>query len=382
MSTGLLALLDDIAGLAKMSAASLDDVSAQAARAGIKAAGVVVDDAAVTPRYVTGFAASRELPIVWKIAVGSVKNKLLYLLPLALVLSFVAPWSISVLLMLGGAYLCYEGAEKVWHAIHPPPSGEGHEPASANPAPASSVSGAPSPGTSAPGGAAGASRREDARVRSAIQTDFILSAEIMALTLASLTTDSVVAQAVILAVVGLGLTALVYGGVALIVKADDVGMSLAANPRPVSSLLGLRRLPLAREPSGTDRALAPVTRAIGRGLVRGMPPFLRLLGIVGTAAMLWVGGGILLHGMETFGLTLPEHWVEAAAHAVAALVPAVTAAAASWIVTAALSGLLGLAVGSLLLPFVAHLGGPALAWAGGLFGRKRPAGAETGGGAG
>lgn len=391
MSTGLLALLDDIAGLAKMSAASLDDVSAQAARAGVKAAGVVVDDAAVTPRYVTGFAASRELPIVWKIAVGSVKNKLLYLLPLALVLSFVAPWSISVLLMLGGAYLCYEGAEKVWHAIHPPPGGEEHEPASANPAPAapspgsapaSSVSGAPSPGTSAPGGAAGASRREDARVRSAIQTDFILSAEIMALTLASLTTDSVVAQAVILAVVGLGLTALVYGGVALIVKADDVGVALAANPRPVSSLLGLRRLPLAREPSGADRALAPVTRAIGRGLVRGMPPFLRLLAIVGTAAMLWVGGGILLHGMETFGLTLPEHWVEAAAHAVAALVPAVTAAAASWIVTAALSGLLGLAVGSLLLPFVEHLGGPALAWAGGLFGRKQPAGADAGGGAG
>ncbi|WP_145137883.1 DUF808 domain-containing protein [Roseomonas gilardii] len=392
MSTGLLALLDDIAGLAKMSAASLDDVSAQAARAGIKAAGVVVDDAAVTPRYVTGFAASRELPIVWKIAVGSVKNKMLYLLPLALVLSFVAPWSISVLLMLGGAYLCYEGAEKVWHAIHPPSGGEEHEPASVNPAPASpspgaapasSVSGAPpSPGTSAPGGVAGASRGEDARVRSAIQTDFILSAEIMALTLASLTTDSVVAQAVILAVVGLGLTALVYGGVALIVKADDVGVSLAANPRPVSSLLGLRRLPLAREPSGADRALAPVTRAIGRGLVRGMPPFLRLLGIVGTAAMLWVGGGILLHGMETFGLTLPEHWVEAAAHAVAALVPPVTAAAASWIVTAALSGLLGLAVGSLLLPFVEHLGGPALAWAGGLFGRKRPAGADAGGGAG
>lgn len=377
MSTGLLALLDDIAGLAKMSAASLDDVSAQAARAGIKAAGVVVDDAAVTPRYVTGFAASRELPIVWKIAVGSVKNKLLYLLPLALVLSFVAPWSISVLLMLGGAYLCYEGAEKVWHAIHPPPGGGEHEPASANPAPA-----APSPGTSAPGGAAGASRREEARVRSAIQTDFILSAEIMALTLASLTTDSVVAQAAILAVVGLGLTALVYGGVALIVKADDVGVALAANPCPVSSLLGLRRLPPARKPSGADRALAPVTRAIGRGLVRGMPPFLRLLGIVGTAAMLWVGGGILLHGMETFGLTLPEHWVEAAAHAVAALVPAVTAAAASWIVTAALSGLLGLAVGSLLLPFVEHLGGPALAWAGGLFGRKRPAGADAGGGAG
>ncbi|MDT8266835.1 DUF808 family protein, partial [Roseomonas sp. DSM 102946] len=145
MSTGLLALLDDIAGLARMSAASLDDISAQAARAGVKAAGVVVDDAAVTPRYVTGFAASRELPIVWKIAVGSVKNKLLYLLPLALVLSFVAPWSISVLLMLGGAYLCYEGAEKVWHAIHPPPGEEGHEPVPGHPAP-----GNPPPGNAAP----------------------------------------------------------------------------------------------------------------------------------------------------------------------------------------------------------------------------------------
>lgn len=372
MSTGLLALLDDIAGLAKMSAASLDDVSAQAARAGVKAAGVVVDDAAVTPRYVTGFAASRELPIVWKIAVGSVKNKLFYLLPLALVLSFVAPWSISVLLMLGGAYLCYEGAEKVWHAIHPPPGGEEHEPPSASTVPAASPAGAAAAG--------GAKRREDARVRSAIQTDFILSAEIMALTLASLTTDSVVAQAVILAVVGLGLTALVYGGVALIVRADDVGMALAADPRPVSGLLGLRRLPETRPPSGADRALAPVTRAIGRGLVRGMPPFLRLLGIVGTAAMLWVGGGILLHGMETFGLALPEHWVEAAAHGVAALMPAAAAPAASWIVTATLSGLLGLAVGGLLLPFVEHLGGPVMAWAGGLFGRKRPAGTEAAGG--
>ncbi|BFL62607.1 putative membrane spanning protein [Roseomonas mucosa] len=393
MSTGLLALLDDIAGLARMSAASLDDISAQAARAGVKAAGVVVDDAAVTPRYVTGFAASRELPIVWKIAVGSVKNKLLYLLPLALVLSFVAPWSISVLLMLGGAYLCYEGAEKVWHAIHPPPGEEGHEPVPGHPAPgnpppgnAAPPAGSPatplSPGAPAASGVAAAKRHEDARVRSAIQTDFILSAEIMALTLASLTTDSVVAQAVILAVVGLGLTALVYGGVALIVKADDVGVALAANPRPVTSLLGLRRLPETREPSGADHALAPVTQAIGRGLVRGMPPFLRLLGIVGTAAMLWVGGGILLHGMETFGLALPEHWVEAAAHAVAALVPAVTAAAASWMVTAALSGLLGLAVGSLLIPFAEHLGGPVLAWAGGLFGRKPQAGAETGGGAG
>ncbi|MFT8244948.1 DUF808 domain-containing protein [Roseomonas sp. BN140053] len=337
MSTGLLALLDDVAGLARVAAASLDDISAQAMRAGGKAMGVVIDDAAVTPRYVVGFAASRELPIVWKIAVGSVKNKLLYLLPAALALSVFAPWSITPLLMLGGAYLCYEGAEKLWHAIRPHDA-HAHEVAA--------------------GSAAQTSQSlEDAKVRGAIQTDFILSAEIMALTLASLSTSSTVAQAAILAVVGIGITALVYGGVALIVKADDVGVALAANNRPVSSLLGLRSVLTGSPETGADRLLRPLLRGIGRGLVIGMPYFLRVLGVVGTAAMLWVGGGIVLHGIEEFGLTGPGHVVHEAAAGAATLVPAI-GGAAEWLTTAALSGILGLALGAALIPFVQYLGAP------------------------
>ena len=119
MSVGLLALLDDVAAIAKTAAATLDDIAAQAAKAGAKSAGVVIDDAAVTPRYVVGFASDRELPIVAKIAKGSLKNKLLILLPAALLLSFFAPWAVTPLLMLGGAYLCYEGAEKVLEAMFP-----------------------------------------------------------------------------------------------------------------------------------------------------------------------------------------------------------------------------------------------------------------------
>jgi predicted DNA repair protein MutK len=336
VSIGLLALLDDVVGLTKIAAASLDDVTAQAARAGVKAAGVVIDDAAVTPRYVVGFSASRELPIVWKIAVGSVKNKLLYLLPAALALSYAAPWSITPLLMLGGAYLCYEGAEKIWHALRP--------------AAPHAEQAAPSPG------AQDSRRLEDSRVRSAIQTDFILSAEIMALTLASLPPSSTLVQAVILAVVGVGITAVVYGGVALIVKADDVGVALAGNERPASTLLGLR----AASGGGAtlaDRLLRVPTRGIGRGLVAGMPYFLRVLGIVGTAAMLWVGGGILLHGIEGFGLTAPGHLIHKAAAWSAASLPPV-AAAADWLVTAAFSGAAGLAVGTILIPLVSYVAAP------------------------
>jgi predicted DNA repair protein MutK len=337
VSIGLLALLDDVVGLTKIAAASLDDVTAQAARAGVKAAGVVIDDAAVTPRYVVGFSASRELPIVWKIAVGSVKNKLLYLLPAAMVLSYFAPWSITPLLMLGGAYLCYEGAEKIWHALRPPALHADEPPASS--------------------GAQDSRRLEDSRVRSAIQTDFILSAEIMALTLASLPPSSTLVQAIILAVVGVGITALVYGGVALIVKADDVGVSLAGNNRPLSTLLGLRFRPEAVRATLADRLLRVPARGIGRGLVAGMPHFLRVLGIVGTAAMLWVGGGILLHGIEGFGLTAPGHLIhEAAAWSAASLPP--VAAAADWLVTAAFSGVTGFAVGTILIPLVSYVAAP------------------------
>ena len=304
MSTGLIALLDDIVGLAKVAAASLDDVAAQATKAGAKAAGVVIDDAAVTPRYVVGFAAERELPIVRRIAIGSLKNKLLFLLPAALALSLIAPWVITPLLMLGGAYLCYEGAEKIIEAIFP------HE-AHATPVAAAAVD----PQT-----------LEDAKVRSAISTDFILSAEIMAIALATVPEAPFITQALVLAVVGIGITIIVYGAVALIVKADDAGVAMA-------------------------RMRSSVLRLIGRGLVLGMPAFLKILSIVGTAAMVWVGGGIIIHGLEEFGLEGPSHVSHAAAAWAGAGLP-MFAAAVGWFATAIVAAIFGLVVGVVLVPVV------------------------------
>jgi len=321
MSTGLIALLDDIAALAKVAATSLDDVAAQATKAGAKAAGVVIDDAAVTPRYVVGFAAARELPIIGRIAIGSLKNKLLFLLPAALALGLFLPGAITPLLMLGGAFLCYEGAEKLWEKLVPHAA-----------LPLAEASGPQDP-----------QALEDAKVRGAIQTDFILSAEIMAITLGSLPESSFWMQAVVLAVVGIGMTALVYGAVALIVKADDMGVALAIHTAPASGN--------SAAPHVMDRMLRPFSQALGRGLVKSMPPFLILLGAVGTAAMLWVGGGILLHGMETLGpLALP-----ALAHdlslAAAVAVPAM-AGAVEWVVHALLAGVFGVLVGAALIPLV------------------------------
>jgi predicted DNA repair protein MutK len=378
VSVGLLALLDDVAALAKVAAASLDDVAAQSAKAGTKALGVVIDDAAVTPRYVVGFAAKRELPIVWQIALGSLKNKLLYLLPGSLALSWLAPWSITPLLMLGGSYLCYEGAEKVLHALCPH-TAEHHE---------DKVGAAPQDPQAL----------EQQRVRSAIQTDFILSAEIMALTLAGLSGQSTVAQAVILAAVGTGVTLLVYGAVALIVKADDVGVSLTVNEYPASTLLGLRGggsmmpqaaapapdtvsgravlpaavpvvHPPAGAPTGADQTLRPVTQALGRALVVGMPHFLRILAIIGTAAMLWVGGGIVLHGLEEFGVAAPSHLVHDLAHRASELLPAL-GGVVSWLVTATLSGVLGLVVGALAIPVAGYVLAPLARAVVGLFRRR------------
>jgi predicted DNA repair protein MutK len=343
VSIGLIALLDDVAGLAKVAAASLDDVAAQAAKAGSKAAGIVIDDAAVTPRYVVGFAAERELPIIGKIALGSLKNKLLFLLPAALILSFVAPWAITPLLMLGGAYLCYEGAEKVYEIVRPH-AAHAHE---------SAVAGAP----------LDAQALEDQKVRSAIKTDFILSAEIMAITLSTVTESSFALQAAILAAVGIGITAIVYGGVALIVKADDVGLAMAQSGRPALGQLGSRGAPTA-----AGRALGPVTRAIGRGLVMGMPILLKLLSFVGTAAMLWVGGGIIIHGFEGYGFTALGHMIHAVAETVAHAVPA-AAGILEWLVTAAASGLFGLVLGGLLIPLVHYVGAPLLNGMRGLAGR-------------
>jgi predicted DNA repair protein MutK len=333
MSIGLIALLDDIAGLAKVAAASLDDVAAQAGKAGTKAAGIVIDDAAVTPRYVVGFSASRELPIIGKITVGSLKNKLLYLLPAALILSLVVPWAITPLLMIGGAYLCYEGSEKVFEAILPHQAHD-HEAmvAEASHAPRSV---------------------EDDKVASAIKTDFILSAEIMAISLASIPDLSFWSQAVVLAVVGIGITLLVYGGVALIVKADDAGVALAANDRPVSGLLR------GGEPSGIDRVVAPLTKALGRGLVKGMPVFLKVLGVVGTAAMVWVGGGIIIHGLEEFGFAAIGHGVHDFAVAAGHAVPAM-GGLVEWLVSAAASGVVGLILGAALIPLVQYVLAPVL----------------------
>jgi uncharacterized protein len=318
MSIGLLALLDDVVGLAKVAAASIDDVAAQAARAGVKAAGVVIDDAAVTPRYVIGFSPARELPIVGRIALGSLRNKLLVLLPAALALSLLAPWAITPLLMMGGAYLCYEGAEKAYEALLP------HR-AHAHEASLDSI-------------ALEAETLEDEKVASAIKTDFILSAEIMAITLAAIPGGSFWMQAAVLAVVGLGITALVYGAVALIVKADDAGLALARTP--------------------PDAPLTAVLRPLGYGMVHGMPWVLAALSVIGTAAMIWVGGGIVVHGLEAYGLSAIGHAIHAAAEAVARSVPAISSVA-GWVVEAAGSGLVGLALGAALIPLTSYAIAPA-----------------------
>src|SRR6516225_2241649 len=281
LSIGLIALLDDIVAIAKVAAASLDDVAAQAAKAGVKAAGVVIDDAAVTPRYVLGFAAARELPIVGKIAAGSLRNKLVVLLPVTLALSYFLPWMITPLLMFGGAYLCYEGTEKLLEAIIP------HQ-AHAHEARLGTV--ALNPHT-----------LEDERVASAIKTDFILSAEIMAITLATVSDQGILMQALVLALVAVGITAAVYGVVALIVKADDVGVALAKNDR--GSITGR------------------MSRAAGRALVLAMPSFLTFLGAAGTAAMIWVGGGIIVHGLEAYGAHSFGRAINSAAEAAAHALP-------------------------------------------------------------
>jgi len=318
LSIGLIALLDDVAAIAKVAAASLDDVLAQATKAGIKAAGVVVDDAAVTPRYVVGFDAKRELPIVGKIAAGSLCNKLLVLLPATLALSYFLPWMITPLLMLGGAYLCYEGAEKVFEAIIP------HQ-AHALEDRLGTV--ALTPRT-----------LEEEKVASAIKTDFILSAEIMAITLAAVSDQSIFMQAFVLALVGIGITAAVYGVVALIVKADDVGVALAT--------------------SDSKSIAGGMSRAFGRGLVLGMPGFLTFLSTAGTAAMIWVGGGIIIHGLEVYGAHSVGQAIHSAAEAAAHVLPS-AAGPAKWAVMAFLSGVVGLLVGAVSIPIVGFAVAPA-----------------------
>ncbi|HEV7308413.1 DUF808 domain-containing protein [Ensifer sp.] len=320
MATGLIALLDDIAAIAKLAAASLDDVAAQTAKAGAKAAGVVIDDAAVTPRYVVGLSPERELPIIARIAYGSLKNKLIFLLPGALLLGYFAPWAITPLLMLGGIYLCYEGAEKLYGAVFPH-AAHAHE---------ETVLGK----TSDP------ATLENEKVAGAVRTDFILSAEIMALTLSTVADAGVYMQGGVLAAVGILITLAVYGVVALIVKADDAGVALARN------------------------SLSPL-RLLGRGLVLGMPIFLKVLAAIGTAAMLWVGGSILVHGMAQLGQAGPEHLIHDLAVAVANAI-SVAPALVAWVVTSGIQALLAIVVGAATIVVMGNVVAP-------IWSRLRPA---------
>jgi uncharacterized protein len=296
LAGGLVALFDDVAVLARAAAASVDDVGAAAGRASMKAAGVVVDDTAVTPQYVHGLNADREIPIIRKIAIGSLRNKLLIILPAIMLLSEFLPFLLTPILMLGGAYLCYEGAEKVWHKL------SGHHDT----------------------GAAGEELKDEKTIVSgAVRTDFILSAEIMVISLNEVASEGFVSRLIILVVVAIGITVLVYGVVGLIVKMDDAGLALSQRP-------GKR------------------VAAFGHGLVKAMPKLLTVITVIGTAAMLWVGGHILLVGTDELGFhaiyDVVHHWEEAAHDATGALGGVV-----GWLVNTAASAVLGLAVGALIV---------------------------------
>ena len=306
MASGLFALLEDVAAIAKMGAASLDDVAGQTAKASAKAAGIVIDDTAVTPKYVVGLKPERELPVIWKITKGSLRNKLVFLLPLALVLEYFAPALIMPLLMIGGVYLSFEGTEKLVEFFVP--HAEEHE--------------------ERKGGTA--REIEDSTVKGAIRTDFILSAEIIAMTLASLDPTSLYIQAVILAAVGIVITFAVYGVVGIIVKLDDMGVSLVRNSH---STFG---------------------QQFGRGLVAAMPLLLKILSTAGTVAMLWVGGSIVVHGLASLGM----HGVESFIHAAVSRLPAgesVPAAVLRWIATSFLQAVLAVLIG-LVAVAALHLG--------------------------
>lgn len=302
MSAGLAALLDDVAALARAAAASVDDVAAGAGRASVKAAGVIVDDAAVTPRYVQGLDPARELPMIRRIAIGSVRNKLLLILPVILLLSQFVEWLLTPILMVGGAYLCFEGAEKLWEAIGPHRHHKQQASAAQDPA------------------------DEDSLVSGAVRTDLILSAEIMVISLNEVADEPFLSRAIILIAVALLITAIVYGSVALIVKMDDVGLRLAQT---------------------REGAVA----TFGRGLVRAMPVVMSVLSTVGIAAMLWVGGHILLVGLQDLGapwLYDQVHHVEEDVHrALGAL-----GGLGGWLTNTVASAILGVVVGAVVLAVV------------------------------
>ncbi|MDQ3074389.1 MAG: DUF808 domain-containing protein [Pseudomonadota bacterium] len=303
MPSGLIALLDDVAMIAKLASASLDDVVGATAKAGAKAAGVVIDDTAVTPRYVHGLTPDRELPIIAKIMFGSLKNKLLFLLPGALLLAAFAPILITPLLMIGGAYLAFEATEKIIEVI----SGDHHA--------VVDLAAVETP-----------AELEARQVKGAVRTDFILSAEIMAIALNELGELSLGEKAAALGLVAIAVTFGVYGVVAVIVKLDDIGLNLA------------------------QRA-SRLAQAVGGFLVRMVPGLLKSLASLGTAAMLWVGGGILLHGIGDIGFERFPHAVEEGAHLIAASLGPI-AAIVEWIANAIAAAIVGAIVGGLIVLIV------------------------------
>lgn len=314
MSGGLFALLDDVAALARLAAASTDDVAAAASKASAKAVGVVVDDTAVTPRYVHGLAAERELPIIKRIAMGSLRNKLFIILPVAMILSQFLPIAVTMLLMAGGAFLSFEGAEKVWHGLRH--RGEPQAVGSDDDRDPEAFD----------GGEAANDIDEDAVVSGAIRTDLILSAEIMVIALKSVTEEPFIARAIILIIVALLITALVYGVVALIVKMDDAGLKMIETGKPGPA-------------------------KFGQMLVNAMPKLMSALSTVGVVAMMWVGGHILLVGLDELGFSAPYHFVHDLEHHITETTGGAGATLA-WLFNTFCSALFGLLVGSLIVPIV------------------------------
>lgn len=309
MAGGLFALLDDVAALARMAAASVDDVAAAAGKASTQAVGVVVDDTAVTPRYVQGLAAERELPIIAKIAKGSIRNKLLIILPVILVLSQFLPIAVTILLILGGLYLSYEGAEKIHHAL-------AHHREE-------------TPAEHLAEDVATESVDENKVIAEAVRTDLILSTEIMVISLQTVDHEPFLTRTIVLIVVAFLITALVYGVVALIVKMDDVGLHLVE--------------------SGKNEKL-------GRGLVTAMPKVMSFLSTLGVVAMLWVGGHILLANSAELGWHAPYDAVHHVEHAVADATGALGGVLA-WLTNTLISAIVGVLVGLVLVALVT----PALA---------------------
>ena len=308
MAGGLAALLDDVAALARLAAASADDVAAASAKAGSKAIGVVIDDAAVTPQYVQGIKPRRELPIIWRITKGSLRNKLVFILPILLLLSVFAPWLLTPILMLGGLYLSFEGAEKIWELVRGKPK-------------------------KAPAAIKGA-EAEDKVVSGAVRTDLILSAEIMVISMNSVDTGNLWMRAAVLIVIALGITVLVYGAVALLVKMDDIGLAMA------------------------EGDASEARKRFGNGLVRAMPRVMDVISYVGMIAMLWVGGHILLVGTHDLGLAQPYGFV----HHLEGLVAGIAGVGGvlAWLINTFFSFVIGLIVGALVavivhvLPFGHH----------------------------